>query len=123
MPGDKILIIEDDEDLRQAAEAQLERDGYEIHAVVSAELAIQVLKQSAPHLVILNLRLPGVRGLEFLKRIRAEHPETAVVVMTAFATVRTAVEAMKAGASEYLAKPVHPCDLKAIVRRSLDHHR
>jgi two-component system NtrC family response regulator len=123
MPKERILIVEDDDGLRQVTQVQLEREGYEISTAVSAELALPILKKTLQQLVIVDLNLPGISGLELLKRVRAEYPETAVIVTTAFGTVETAVEAMKAGAYDYISKPVHPYELRAIVKRSLDHHR
>jgi DNA-binding NtrC family response regulator len=123
MPKDRILIVEDDDGLRQITQVQLEREGYEASSADSAEGAIPILEKTPQQLVIADLNLPGMSGLDLLKRIRMEYPETAVIVMTAFGTVRTAVEAMRAGAYDYIAKPVGPYELKAVVRRSLDHHR
>ena len=96
MPNDRILIVEDDEVQRQATQVQLEREGYEANAAVSAELALPILDKSLHQLVITDLNLPGMSGLDLLKRVRLEHPETAVIVMTAFGTLKTAVEAMRA---------------------------
>src|SRR6516165_9313580 len=123
MAPDRILIVEDDDELRQVTHLLLERAGYEIHSVPSAELALPVLETKLQQLVITDLHLPGLSGMELLKRVRLEHPETAVIVITAYGTVQTAVEAMKAGAYDYITKPVHPYELKALVKRSLDHHQ
>src|SRR5215472_9352973 len=123
MSREKVLIVEDDDGLRQVTHVQLEREGYETSSAVSAESAISILEASQQHLVITDLNLPGISGIELLKRIRAEYPATAVIVMTAFGTVQSAVEAMKAGAYDYITKPVHPYELKALVKRSLDHHQ
>src|SRR5215471_6813634 len=123
MPKDRILIVEDDDGLRQITQVQLEREGYETSSALSAELAIPLLEESQHQLAIVDLHLPGMSGMELLKRIRVEYPETAVVVVTAFGTVKTAVEAMKAGAYDYIAKPIHPYELKAIVKRALGHQR
>src|ERR1700749_4251312 len=117
MPKDRILIVEDDDGLRQITQVQLEREGYEASSADSAEGAIPILEKTPQQLVIADLNLPGMSGLDLLKRIRMEYPETAVIVMTAFGTVRTAVEAMRAGAYDYIAKPVGPYELKAVVRR------
>jgi two-component system, NtrC family, response regulator len=123
MPKDRILIVEDDDGLRQVTQVQLEREGYETSSALSAEVALPILEKSSQQLVIVDLHLPGMSGLDLLKRIRMDYPETAVIVMTAFGTVQTAVAAMRAGAYDYLAKPIHPYELKAIVKRSLEHHR
>jgi DNA-binding NtrC family response regulator len=123
MGQERILIVEDDESLRQVTHVQLEREGYEVSSAVSAEQAIPILEKAPHQLVLTDLNLPGVSGLELLKRIRVEYPESAVIVMTAFGTVQTAVEAMKAGAYDYINKPVHPYELKLLVKRSLEHQR
>ena len=102
---------------------QLEREGYEVASASTAEEATSILEKHPQNLVITDLHLPGVSGIELLKKARVDYPETAVVVMTAFGTVQTAVEAMKAGAYDYLTKPIHPYELKTLVRRSLEHHR
>src|SRR5262245_41724756 len=123
MAKDRILIVEDDDGLRQATWAQLKREGYEAASVASAEEALPILEQSLQHLMLVDLQLPSMSGLELLKRTRVAYPETAVIVTTAFGTVKTAVEAMKAGAYDYVTKPIHPYELKTIVKRSLDHQR
>ena len=81
------------------------------------------MEKNSPNLVITDLHLPGVSGIDLLKKVRLDYPETAVIVMTAYGTVQTAVEAMKAGAYDYLTKPIHPYELKTLVKRSLEHHR
>jgi two-component system NtrC family response regulator len=123
MSSGRILIVEDDESLRKAMHLQLEREGYEIASASTAEEATSILEKHPQNLVITDLHLPGLSGIELLKKARVEFPDTAVVVMTAFGTVQTAVEAMKAGAYDYLTKPIHPYELKTLVRRSLEHHR
>src|SRR5262249_34924053 len=123
MTRERVLIVEDDDTLRHVTHVQVEREGYETRSVLSAEEAIPILEKSQQNLVLTDLNLPGMSGIDLLKRIRLEHPETAVIVMTAFGTVQTAVEAMKAGAYDYITKPVHPYELKALVKRSLEHNR
>jgi DNA-binding NtrC family response regulator len=119
----RILIVEDDESLRMVMRVQLEREGYETCSASSAEDAILTLDKSSQNLVITDLHLPGISGIELLKRVRQDYPDTAVIVMTAYGTIQTAVEAMKAGAYDYITKPVHPFEFKTLIKRSLDHHR
>jgi two-component system NtrC family response regulator len=121
-PG-RVLIVEDDDSLRHVMQAQLEREGYTMSSAASAEDALPMLEKAPHQLVMTDLNLPGISGIDLLKRVRLEYPETAVIVMTAFGTVQTAVEAMKAGAYDYITKPVHPYELKALVKRSLEHSR
>src|SRR5215469_2387371 len=119
----KILIVEDDDSLRRVMEMQLNKEGYQTTCVTNAEAASQVLEKSEQHLILTDLNLPGMSGLELLKKVDTEYPGTAVVVMTAFGTVQSAVEAMKSGAYDYILKPILPYELKALVSRALDHYR
>jgi DNA-binding NtrC family response regulator len=123
MAREKILIVEDDEGCRNATRLQLQREGYEISAAISAEEGMEFLDRSLHQLVLTDLSLPGISGIDLLKRIRVDHPETTVIVMTAYGTVQTAVEAMKAGAYDYLSKPIHPYELMTQVKRALEHQR
>jgi DNA-binding NtrC family response regulator len=123
MRPERILIVEDDDALLRITRLQLEREGYEVSSAASAEEAILLLNKGPYHLVIADLNLPGISGIDLLKVIRLEHPETIVVVMTAYATVQTAVESMKCGAYDYLTKPIHAFDLKMLVQRSLEHQK
>ena len=123
MPADKILIVEDDETLRNVMQLQLKKLGYEAAVAPNAEQAIDILQKSPQNLIITDLNLPGISGLELLKRVRSEYPGTAAIVMTAYGTIQSAVEAMRSGAYDYITKPVEPYDLRALVSRALDHHR
>ena len=123
MSSGRILIVEDDDSLRKVMHVQLEREGYETSSASTAEEAFAILDKASQSLVMTDLHLPGMSGLELLKKVRLDYPETAVIVMTAFGTIQTAVEAMKAGAYDFLTKPIHPYELKMLVRRCLEHHR
>src|SRR5439155_8148605 len=123
MPADKILIVEDDDTLRNVMQLQLKKLGYEAAAAPNAEQAIDILQKSPQNLIITDLNLPGISGLELLKRVRSGYPGTAAIVMTAYGTIQSAVEAMRSGAYDYITKPVEPYDLRALVSRALDHHR
>jgi two-component system NtrC family response regulator len=123
MPADRILIVEDDETLQNVMRLQLQKLGYEAASAPNAEQAIEILQRIPHELIITDLNLPGVSGIELLKRIRSEYPGSAVIVMTAFGTIQSAVEAMKCGAYDYITKPIEPYELKALVSRALDHHR
>ena len=123
MSTSRILIAEDDETARHVLESVLGKHGYEVISASNAEQALEVLQKSPVDLIITDLHLPGASGIDLLKGARATYPETAVVVMTAFGTVQTAVDAMKAGAYDYLTKPIHPYELAILVSRALDHTR
>ena len=121
MTRQRILVVDDDESLRWVTQAQLQQAGYEVGAAAGGEAALESLREASADLVITDLRMPGMSGLDLLRRIRAQFPETVVVMVTAFGTVETAVEAMKAGAYDYITKPVNPEELKLVVGRVLEH--
>lgn len=118
----KILVVEDDDTLREFTHGQLVKAGYRAFAAASVGSALAILAEAHIDLVISDLQLPDGSGLDLLDKVRAEHPHTIFIVMTAFGTVNTAVHAMKAGAYDYLPKPVHPFELKAVVSRALEHY-
>ena len=123
MAAEKILIVEDDETLRSVMQLQLKKLGYEAASTPDALRAIDVLQKLPQDLIITDLNLPGISGIELLKKVRSDYPGTAVIVMTAYGTIQSAVEAMRFGAYDYITKPIEPYDLKAMVGRALDHHR
>lgn len=98
----------------------LRHEGHEVTACAEAPRALALLGEENFDLLITDLRMPGVDGLEMLHRARATHPELPVILMTAHASVATAIEAMKEGAVDYVEKPFNNSELKTIVRRALD---
>jgi DNA-binding NtrC family response regulator len=121
MTGRRIMIVDDDESLRRVTQVQLAQAGYQVVTAASGEDASAMLAQSPVDMVITDLQMPGMSGLDLLKQIRAEYPEMPVLMITAFGTVETAVGAMKAGAYDYITKPVHPDELKLVISRALEH--
>src|SRR5690242_888501 len=117
MKTGKVLVVEDDESLRRVMQVQLEKAGYKTAVAPDVPAALEVLRLETQDIVITDLHLPGMSGLDLLKKIRAEYPETVTIMVTAFGTVGSAVDAMKAGAYDYLTKPVHPYELKALIAR------
>jgi len=119
----RILLVDDDESLRRVTQFQLEQAGYEVVTAVGGAEALQALQRSPQDIVVTDLRMPGLSGLELLRKIRADFPEISVVIVTAFGTIETAVEAMKAGAYDYVTKPVNPAELVLIIERALERQR
>ena len=117
----RILVVDDDESLRWVTQVQLQQAGYEVAAAGSGEQALEMLAGAPADLVLTDLKMRGMSGLELLKRVRVEYPEAIVILVTAFGTVETAVEAMKCGAYDYITKPVNVDELKLIVGRALEH--
>lgn len=103
-----ILVVEDDAGLREALQDTLMLANYQVQAVDSAEAALMLLKQQSFQLVVSDVQLGGVSGLTLLKTLREQYPHIPVLIMTAYATVQAAVEAIRLGAIDYLAKPFSP---------------
>jgi DNA-binding NtrC family response regulator len=123
MSAGRILVVEDDDCLRRVTQAQLQKCGHETTVSVDASEALAVLERQAIDLVLTDLNLPGMSGLELLRTIRSEYPDVSVVIVTGYGTVETAVAAIKAGAYDYITKPVHPDELRALVDRVIERHR
>jgi len=117
----RILIVDDDESLRRVTQVQLTQAGYQVLTAASGEDASAILGRTPVEMVITDLQMPGKSGLDLLREIQAGYPEIPVLMITAFGTVETAVEAMKAGACDYVTKPVHPDELRLVIGRALEH--
>lgn len=116
----RILVVDDELSMREFISILLEREGYEVLTAADAATALSRLAASDIDLVISDVQMPGLNGLELLTRIKAETPETAVLMITAFSTAEQAVEAMKLGAYDYLAKPFKVDEIKILVRNALE---
>jgi len=117
----RILVVDDEEGLREFLAEALHDDGHATVEAADGEEALRLVRASSFDLVLTDLRMPGLSGLDLLRRLRAEQPETEVVVMTAYGTVESAVEAMKLGAYDYLQKPISgPGELRLVVNRALE---
>jgi DNA-binding NtrC family response regulator len=116
----RILIAEDDPVQREIIQDILKMSGYETLGVASGKDAIASLKEGVFDLLITDMRMPEMNGLELLRQAKRARPEIEVVLMTAYATVQTAVAAMKEGASDYLAKPFDKDELLVVVRKAVE---
>jgi DNA-binding NtrC family response regulator len=124
MTANRILVVDDEDSLRRVLQVQLEQSGYSVDTAADAQQALSVLQEAHYDLVITDMRMPGASGLDLLKQIQVDHPGVPVIMLTAFATIETAVEAMKAmkaGAYHYITKPVHADELRVVVDRALEH--
>jgi two-component system NtrC family response regulator len=117
----RILVVDDDENLRWVLKTQLEDMGYLTSTAASGEEALALIEQELPALILTDLKMPGLSGMELLDRVRSEEPEVPVVIVTAFGTVQSAVQAMRAGAYDYLTKPIDFDELSLVVTRVLQH--
>ncbi|HUY13247.1 MAG TPA: sigma-54 dependent transcriptional regulator [Terriglobia bacterium] len=123
MPMPTILIIEDEAKMLRLLELSLAGEGYSVRTAVDAETGVKMLRQEPMDLVLTDLKLPGMSGLDFLQAVKRVDGRIPVVVMTAFGSVETAVQAMKAGASDYILKPFSLEEMKLILKKELDLHR
>lgn len=115
-----VLIVEDDTKLRNALKEIMTREGYAVDATESGDMAVSMIKDTAYDLVITDLKLPGIDGMDVLRSVQKLARDTSVIIITAYATVDTAVEAMKEGAEDYIAKPFNLDEIRLIVRKVLD---
>jgi len=118
-----ILIIEDEAKMRRLLELNLGDDGFKTLSAGDAEAGLKLLASEPVHLVLTDLKLPGMSGLDFLHTAKQQNPALPIVVMTAFGSVETAVEAMKAGASDYVLKPFSLAEMRMVVNKELDNSR
>jgi len=118
-----ILVVEDDASMRRLTQVQLDKLGYQTRVAADVGDWVDILRRENVDLVICDLHLPAASGLELLKTVRTEHPDTKFVMVTAYGSVNTAIEAMKLGAYDYLTKPLHPVELRALVDHVFEQQR
>ncbi|HID97606.1 MAG TPA: sigma-54-dependent Fis family transcriptional regulator [Thermodesulfobacteriaceae bacterium] len=117
----KILVVDDEKSLAMLLSRILKDAGYEVESVYSGESALKRISAFLPNLVITDLKMPGMSGVDLLKKVKPERPEIDFIILTAFATVESAVEAMKVGATDYLLKPLKdPDELRIAVAKVLE---
>jgi DNA-binding NtrC family response regulator len=113
-----ILIVDDEESVRDSLYNWFIEDGYRVESAENAKKALQILESDNFDIVLADIKMPGMDGLEMLRRIKALRKDSIVIVMTAFATVDTAVQALKDGAFDYVTKPFDPDDLSHLIRNA-----
>src|SRR6478735_1757532 len=119
----KILVVDDQEMMRDSLAANLVREGHEVIAAGDGAAAVGRLQAQRFDLLVTDLKMPRMTGIELLAEAKRLRPELPVVLMTAFATVQTAVEAMKLGAYDYIQKPFDGDEIRLLVERTLEHNR
>jgi DNA-binding NtrC family response regulator len=119
----RILVVDDEANARSALVELLREEGYSVEGAADGFKALGKLPEHAPDLVLTDLKMPGMDGIDLLKKIHEYDPSIAVVMMTAFGAVETAVAAMRAGASDYLTKPVNVVEMSLVVAREIEQRR
>ncbi|MDD4953048.1 MAG: response regulator, partial [Desulfovibrionaceae bacterium] len=121
--AEKILVVDDDEAFRGMLLEALAERGFEVDAAATAEDGIAMAKAGDYDLVLQDVKLPGMSGLEAMEHLLAADPDLEVIVMTAYSTKDTGVQAMKKGAYDYFTKPFSLVEMEVVVRRALEKRR
>ncbi len=119
----KILIVDDELIMRDSLTAWLEEDNFEPITAESGMQAVELLEKSKPDVILLDIKMPGMDGITLLKKIKEKYEDIPVIMITAYATVDSAVESMKQGAYDYIMKPFPPEKISYLLRRIVDHQR
>ena len=118
-----IFVIDDDEIIRLSCEQILKKSGYKVETFGNGYEGIERLKQVRPPLLVVDIKMPELDGFEVIKRVRKIDPDLVIVVITGYATIETAVDAMKMGAYDFLPKPFTPTELRLIIDRGIERWR
>lgn len=119
----RILVVDDEPIVLDGCEATLTKTGYDVDTALSAEEALMRIKTGRYNVIVTDLKLPGLSGMQLLKTVKDKDPETDTIMITGYATVQTAVEAMRLGAFDYISKPFTPDELRSIVGRAIERRR
>jgi DNA-binding NtrC family response regulator len=117
----RILVVDDEAAMRESLKDWLTEDGYDVGLSASGEEGLNMAQESSWDVVLLDLKMPGMDGLETLRRLKELREDAEIIMMTAYATVDTAVQAMKEGAFDYLVKPFDPDEVELLIKRIVAH--
>jgi DNA-binding NtrC family response regulator len=120
MNGAKILIVDDELIMRESLGGWLERDGHEVEAAASGEEALERLKGTHFDILLVDIKMEGMSGLDVLRNVKESDPDASVVMITAYGSISTAIEAMKNGAHDYLLKPFDPNELGVLIDKIIE---
>lgn len=123
MSSEKILLADDDASLRKVIEFNLQQEGYDVLLASNGEEALKLYSENDPDLVITDIKMPEMDGIDLLKEIKRRDIEKLVIVITAFGSIDTAIEAMKLGAYDYITKPFNRDELKIVVKKAFELHK
>lgn len=120
MPTPRILVVDDEMIVCESCKRILEEEGYEVEIALSGKEAFEEMKANPFDIVITDLKMPGIDGMEVLSTFRREYPDSIIIMITGFSTVETAVEAMKLGAFDYIPKPFTPDEVTIVVKKAIE---
>jgi len=115
-----VLVVDDEESMRDSCSQILIKDGFQVDTAENGSIGLEKIKESKPDLVLIDLKMPGINGMDVLEKTKEIEPNIIPIVITGYATVESAVEAMKKGAYDFLPKPFSPEELRIIIRRGLE---
>ena len=118
-----VIVIDDEETMRDSCSLILNKDGFRVETAENGSSGIQKIKQLRPDIVLVDLKMPGISGFDVLDKIEKIDPDIISIVITGYATVESAVEAMRKGAYDFLPKPFTPEELRIIIRRGLERRK
>ncbi len=117
----KVLVVDDEEWMRDACVEILQPEGFEVLTAADGPSGLDLIRSHSPDLMLVDLKMPGMDGIAYLKSVKAFDPDIVAIMITGYATLESAVEAMKSGAYDFLPKPFKPADLRGLARRGLEH--
>jgi len=120
MAGKKVLVVDDEQNSREGLSKILTKEGYKVHIAEDGEKAIQEAEDYKFDLIITDLRMPNMDGIEVLKKVREKNKSIGVVIVTAYGEVNSYLTAMNLGAFEYLNKPIHLEELRRVIKKALE---
>ncbi len=119
---ERILVVDDDKLVNEFVDETLTRAGYDVTSAMSGEEAVELIEIEDFDLVLSDVRMPGMGGIELLKAVRRQSPQSLIIMITAYGTVKNAVEAMKLGAFDYILKPFSPDEIEIMIKKALKFH-
>ena len=122
-PPVSVLVIDDDESIRLGCAKSLEQEGFVVRSANNGRTGLEIAREEAFDVAIVDLKMPGIGGMTVLERLRQDAPDTQVIVITGYATIESAVQAIRMGAYDYLPKPFSVDMLSAVVKRAIERRR
>ena len=119
----RVLVVDDEESMRRFLSILLEKEGYEVTLASNGEEALGKLQEGSFHLLITDLRMPGMSGVELLEKVQADEPNLPVVILTAYASEASAIEAMEKGAYQYIEKKAKNDEIVLVIKNALSMRR
>jgi two-component system phosphate regulon sensor histidine kinase PhoR len=119
----KILVVDDEKRIRDSCRTMLTSEGFEVAVAEDGYAGLKRIEEEHFDIILLDLMMPGLRGIDLLAHVKAKHPDTLVIVITGYATLEHAIEAMKRGAFDFISKPFSPKDLRSVIGRAIDYIR